>query len=290
MRTALPLLVMAASLLFAPVAMALSEYGIEGMGVVSTRANEGRASLSADGQRIVFASDRAGGSGGWDLWQARLIDGRWQAAEALPFNAAGDDLDPWLSRDGRWLLFASDRDGALALYRVAVADDGGYGTPERLPGATGTAPERGPAMSLDGRWLLFARHGSAQGWDLYAAPLANGQRGSAQALTALNTAADETSGDWLGTGGAVVFSRGSGGRAQVWHSACAWRSTPVQPLTLSFNLPEGTTSAPVVDASKPAELLVSSSSAGAPRAGGTDIYRLLAPLPAALPGCQPAMP
>ena len=58
MRSALPLLVVAASLLCAPVAMALNEFGIEGMGVVSTKAGEGRASLRPDGQRIVFASDR----------------------------------------------------------------------------------------------------------------------------------------------------------------------------------------------------------------------------------------
>ena len=48
--------------------MALNEYGIEGMGVVSTRADEGRATISADGQRIVFARR---GEAGWRLWQAR---------------------------------------------------------------------------------------------------------------------------------------------------------------------------------------------------------------------------
>jgi len=49
MRITPTLLVLAASLLSAPVAMALNEYGIEGMGVVSTRADEGRATISADG-------------------------------------------------------------------------------------------------------------------------------------------------------------------------------------------------------------------------------------------------
>lgn len=62
MRIAPTLLVLAASLLSAPVAMALNEYGIEGMGVVSTRADEGRATISADGQRIVFARR---GEAGW---------------------------------------------------------------------------------------------------------------------------------------------------------------------------------------------------------------------------------
>ncbi|KEZ99523.1 TolB-like protein, partial [Xanthomonas vasicola pv. vasculorum NCPPB 895] len=74
------------------------------MGVVSTPANEARATLSPDGQRIVWASDRAGGAGGWDLWQAQLRGGRWQDARPLPINTAQDETTPLFSADGRWLL------------------------------------------------------------------------------------------------------------------------------------------------------------------------------------------
>ena len=43
----------------------LAEFGIEGMRVVSTAASEVRASVSPDGQRIVWGStDRQGGAGG----------------------------------------------------------------------------------------------------------------------------------------------------------------------------------------------------------------------------------
>ena len=104
--------------------MALNEYGIEGMGVVSTRADEGRATISADGQRIIFARR---GEAGWGLWQARVVDGRWQQAQALPVGVAGEARDPYFSRDGRWLLFAAGREGALALYRAALAADGQLG-------------------------------------------------------------------------------------------------------------------------------------------------------------------
>lgn len=290
MRSALPLLVLAASLLCAPVAGALNEYGIEGMGVVSSKAGEGRASISPDGQRIVFASDRAGGAGGWDLWQATLRDGRWQQPVPLqlPLNSLGDELDPYLSRDGHWLLFASDRQGSLTLFRAAIATDGRFGNPEPWPADASDAVERGPALSADGKLLLFARQdGGGRGFDLYIAPLENGRRGQAVALQALNSAADETDADWLGNDGAVAFSRGTDGRAQVWHSDCAWTGASLQPLALSFNVAEGNTSAPVVDNAKPGELLVASSSARAPRAGGRDVYRLRAPRLAVVPGCGP---
>lgn len=286
MRSALPLLVVAASLLCAPVAMALNEFGIEGMGVVSTKAGEGRASLSPDGQRIVFASDRSGGSGGWDLWQAELREGRWQVPQPLALNSAGDDLDPYFSHDGHWLLFASDRDGTMALYRVAIDADARFGAAERWQQTGVQAAERGAALSADGQRLLFARQaGKGRGWDLQVASVGDGKRGVAVALDALNSADDETDGDWLGGDGAVVFTRAGEGTAQLWRSDCAWTGAGLQPVALSFNTADGMTHAPVIDAAKPGELLLASGSARAPRAGGSDVYRMMAPRAVAVAGC-----
>ena len=143
------LLALAASLLCVPVASGLAEFGIEGMGVVSTPANEARATLSPDGQRIVRASDRAGGTGGWDLWQARLSGGRWQNAEVLPINTAQDETSPLFSADGRWLLFASTRPGgAGALMPASLATDegGSIGRYRSAPRPAGVAalPIPGP--------------------------------------------------------------------------------------------------------------------------------------------------
>ncbi|WP_313139443.1 hypothetical protein [Stenotrophomonas sp.] len=284
MRITPTLLVLAASLLSAPVAMALNEYGIEGMGMVSTRADEGRATISADGQRIVFARR---GEAGWGLWQARVVDGRWQQAQALPVAVPGEVVDPYFSRDGRWLLFAAGREDALALYRAPLAADGSLGPAQALAGTGKSRPERGPALSADGRRLLFARHqGRGTGWDLFVAPLdAQGARGAAVALDALNSAGDETDGDWLGQDGAVVFSRVGATAAQVMTSRCAWTGAALQPLGLSFNQNGGWTAAPVIDNAKPGEMLVASSAARAPRAGGVDVYRLAVPKIAAVAGC-----
>ncbi|MEG8116710.1 TolB-like protein, partial [Xanthomonas hortorum] len=216
------LLALAASLLFVPAASGLAEFGIEGMGVVSTPANEARATLSPDGQRIVWASDRAGGAGGWDLWQAQLSGGRWQNAQPLPINTAQDETSPLFSADGRWLLFASTRLGGAGgadLYRAPVDAQGGIGAVQSLGAVVNSrGNERSPTLSLDGTRLLFASdgRGGAGGMDVFVARW-DGQAFVAPApLSAINSAADELDATWLGDGRGLGGGRGrTAGPSQV---------------------------------------------------------------------------
>ncbi|MGE8227345.1 MAG: TolB family protein [Stenotrophomonas sp.] len=284
MRTRRLLLALTLSLPFSPVASALSEFGIEGMGVVSTRADEIRATLSADGQRIIWASNREGGAGGWDLWQATLRDKRWMDPQPLALNSAADEVDPFLSADGRWLYFASNRKGGhggFDLYRAAVAADGSLGQPQNLgPTVNGRQDERSPALADDGR-LLFSsnRNGGSGGWDLWRATAAGDGFAAAAAMVGINTAADELDASWLGGGRGVVFARSNAaGGAQLWLSQCrqgTWSEATV--LGLSFNSADGDTRGAVIDANKPGELVVSGK-ARSPRAGGMDLYRMKAPV------------
>lgn len=262
--------------------MALSEFGIEGMGVVSTRAHEAEASIAPDGQRIVWSSDRPGGAGGWDLWQAVLRDGRWQAPAPLALNTGSEERDPYFSHDGRWLYFSSNLGGGVGgfdLYRSAVGRDGTLGPAQALPGPVNTADdERRPAPQPGGQALLFARNGTGTlgGFDLFVAARQGDGFGPAQALPApLNSPADELGGDWLGNQGALVLTRARGGQSQVWVVGCDYRQ-PATPLALSFNTADGQTGAPVVDASKPSELVLAGM-ARSPKAGGLDLYRMKAP-------------
>jgi len=287
MRTpALPL-ALAASLLCAPSAFALSEFGIEGMGVVSTQADETRASVSADGRRIVWASpDRAGGPGGGDLWQATLRDGRWIEPQPLPapINSPDADTDPFFSADVQWLYFASDRAGGHGgsdLYRAPVLADGRYGPPQNLGAAVNSrGDERAPTLSLDGTRLLFASdgHGGAGGMDLFAARLQGQVFGQLQALYGINSSDDETDAAWLGDGRALVFARARKPQgAQLLLAQCAGgHYVQPQPLVLSFNGADSDTRGAVLDVSKPSELLLVGS-ARAPRAGKRDVYRMKAP-------------
>ncbi len=45
---------------------------------INTPANEAAPSLAADGKTLYFASDRAGGTGGYDLYVTRRLDDSWQ--------------------------------------------------------------------------------------------------------------------------------------------------------------------------------------------------------------------
>jgi Tol biopolymer transport system component len=71
--------------------------------------------ISADGLLLVFSSDRAGGSGGQDLWVTRrnTIDGPWSEPVNLgpAINSDKWEVEPEISPDGRTLLFCSGRGG-----------------------------------------------------------------------------------------------------------------------------------------------------------------------------------
>ncbi len=291
MRTRLSMLALTASLLCATSASGLAEFGIEGMGVVSTKANEGRASISADGQQIVWASDRPGGAGGWDLWQARLQGGRWSDPQPLALDSASDELDPFFSADGRWLYFASDRDsrGHADLYRAPVQADGRFGAAQSLgAGVNGKGDERAPALSLDGTRLLFVRgkRGDAA-HALLVARWAGQAFSDPQPLAGVD--GDVLDASWLGDGRALLFARSEdadSGHARLWLAPCVQgRYVDATPLAVSFNVAGGVTRGAVPDTSKPGELLLDGS-ARAPRAGGLDIYRMKTPTANGDGSCQ----
>lgn len=280
-----------------PASAFLSEFGIEGMGVVSTKASEIRGSVSPDGQHIVWGStDREGGAGGWDLWQARLKDGRWQDARPLDVNSPANDFDPLFSADGRWLYFFSNRPGGIGgddLYRAAVKPDGSIGKAENLGRGVNTrGDEWAPTPSRDGRHLLFASdgHGGAGRHDLFVARWDGSAFVDPKPVPGINTKADEFDAAWLGDGRTLVYARSQDPASKpvrLFVAHCdGTRYNDAGPLTLSFNTDDATTLGPTIDWNKPGELLVTGA-AKSPRAGKLDIYRMKAPAVAGKDGCVP---
>ena len=72
---------------------------------------ESQPSITPDGQWLYFASNRAGGCGGTDIWRChRKTDGTWGKAENLgsAVNSPGNERCPFIHADGHTLYFSSN--------------------------------------------------------------------------------------------------------------------------------------------------------------------------------------
>jgi len=101
---------------------------------INSKANERGPALSKDGNYLYFASDRDGGSGGYDLYVARWDGTIWTAVELLDdsVNSPADEFGPALSADDSQLVFSSTRNAA-GIEDLFVA--------KRLPRQTEPTPE-----------------------------------------------------------------------------------------------------------------------------------------------------
>lgn len=83
--------------------------------IVNSTVHDQTPAISRDGLSLYFASDRAGGSGGFDLWVSQRLatDLPWEAPVNLgpAVNTPANDNGPSLSPDGRQLFFVSNRPG-----------------------------------------------------------------------------------------------------------------------------------------------------------------------------------
>jgi hypothetical protein len=84
---------------------------------LSSASQDNRPNLRADGLEVFFYSNRPGGSGGNDLWVATraTVDAAWSTPINLgaAVNTSANDGHPYLSADGRTLVFDSTRPGGL---------------------------------------------------------------------------------------------------------------------------------------------------------------------------------
>jgi hypothetical protein len=104
---------------------------------------------------LVLASDRPGGSGGFDLWMSNWDGLAWGTPVNLGpgVNSASNDLHVSLSPDGLTLYFASDRPGGVGGYDLYQTEWTGteWGAASLMPGPiNSTGSEWGGTVSLDG--------------------------------------------------------------------------------------------------------------------------------------------
>ena len=127
---------------------------------------------------LYFSSTRVGGPGGSNLYMSRMA-GAWSfdPAELVPgVNSDYDDMQPSVSRDGRELVFASNRPGPgsqggfdiWSASRDSIAGD--WSAPVNLgPNVNSTANEIRAALSWKGTTLVFSstRPGGEGMLDIY---------------------------------------------------------------------------------------------------------------------------
>jgi len=137
---------------------------------------ESGPAVSADGNSIIFASNRPGGKGGRDLWMSsRMADGTWTPAMNLgvPINTSGDEEAPFLHYDGQTLYFASTGHPGLGnhdLFMSRLGSDGKWSQPVNLGSPVNTAgDEMGLYVDRLGNLAYFAsnRPEGYGGLDLY---------------------------------------------------------------------------------------------------------------------------
>jgi outer membrane protein OmpA-like peptidoglycan-associated protein len=154
--------------------------------MLDTKYNEASAVFTKDGKTVYFTRNNYNnGKKGKDsedvillkLYKAKLVDGKWEDVEELPFNSdAYNCAHPALSTDNKTLYFVSNMPGTLGasdIFKVTINEDGSFGNPINL-GSTINTPGREtfPFIS-ESNELYFASDGllGLGGLDVFAVKL-----------------------------------------------------------------------------------------------------------------------
>jgi outer membrane protein OmpA-like peptidoglycan-associated protein len=136
---------------------------------------ESHPSISPDGQRLYFVSDRSGGEGGIDIWYSERNEiGGWSEGKNLGpvINTGSDEVSPFIAADNMTLYFASGGHPGLAGTDLFVSRriQGKWSVPENM-GKPINSNENDEFLTLsaEGSVIYFAsrRSGGSGGLDLY---------------------------------------------------------------------------------------------------------------------------
>jgi hypothetical protein len=144
-------------------------------GDLNTAALEGCPFVAQRDDILYFASNRAGGMGGLDIWYARRgADGGWGApVNFVEVNSPANELCPMAHRNGKTFLFVSARPGGCGgddLYMTRLHATRGWAAPANL-GCTVNSSANEASPSLLETELYFSSTRAGGVGDIYVSAL-----------------------------------------------------------------------------------------------------------------------
>ena len=139
---------------------------------VNTAGDDFYPSITADGSTMVFSlkPEKEENS---DIYVSTFSNGAWTKAQPIrEINTDYDEQTPYISPDGKMLLFSSNREGSVRPPRkrekvyfltndlyISYKKGDRWSAPQWLHGGVNTADsERAPSVSRDGKTLYFSRY------------------------------------------------------------------------------------------------------------------------------------
>jgi len=140
--------------------------------IVNSRDYDAHPTLSPDGKRLYFASERKGGKGKSDIWYVDFKEGKWNkpvnAGDNV--NTAGNEESPFIHLDGQTLYFRSDGhigmgDQDLFLTRW---ENNEWGEAQNLGYPINTEGSEGAlSVSTDGKYAYYASDADSDNLDIF---------------------------------------------------------------------------------------------------------------------------
>ncbi len=229
------------------------------LGGVNTARNEGAQTITADGNYLIFTGcGRPGGLGSCDLYFSERIGERWSDARNLgeSINTRASESQPSLSKDGKLLFFASNREGGLGnddLYVAGRRPDGSWSRPVNLGPAVNTSGnDRYPFWAADNKTLYFTSNGRAGmgGADLFRTSVDSSNQWESPVNLGypINTPGEETNLFVALDGKTAFFSKGIGDDVDIYTFELPERVRPAPATYVQVTVVDDQTGRPLTAA------------------------------------------
>jgi Tol biopolymer transport system component len=215
-------------------------------GNLNTAALEGCPFVAQRGDVLYFASNRAGGAGGLDIWYSvRDASGTWgDPVNFTEVNSPYNELCPMAHRNGKTFLFISARPGGCGgddLYMTRRHVTQGWAAPENLGCTVNSAANEASPSLVETELYFSSTRGGGVG-DIYVSSFDGNSFGAPVLAQGLNSAQDDFRPNLRRDGLEIFFDStrpGGIGGLDLWTST---RASTADPWSTPTNLGSGVNS------------------------------------------------